>query len=158
MRAFLSLATAIGHPTASEAPAVTDSDRLARSFDALRVRLHYVNRAWTVDKYAALLAFFVRIVPPLMNAERFGVFIVEQERKRVISTAGTGLEDGEIEGSGFYRLRFVRDRVLVIGAHLRLGGAPSGQTLLRDSLFLALIPVLSPTAATSFTTSATAFA
>ena len=61
------------------------------------MRLHYVNRAWTVDNYEALLRFFVHIIPRLLEAERCGVFILEHGTGRVISTAGTGLNERQID-------------------------------------------------------------
>ena len=73
------------------------SAQLNRYFEALRVRLHYVNRAWTVDNYEALLRFFVHISPRLLEAERCGVFILEKDSGRVISTAGTDLHEHEID-------------------------------------------------------------
>jgi len=73
------------------------SGRLTRSLDELRVRLHYVNRAWTVDNYEALLRFYVDIVPRLLAAERCAIFTVDPVTHRILSKAGTGLSDGEIE-------------------------------------------------------------
>ena len=70
---------------------------LERRFEALRVRLHYVNRAWTVDNYEALLRFFVQIIPRLLEAERCSVFILERDSGRVISTVGTGLLERQID-------------------------------------------------------------
>jgi transcriptional regulator with GAF, ATPase, and Fis domain len=61
------------------------------------MRLHYVNRAWTVKNYEALLRFFVHMVPRLMGAERCGVFILDPRTDRVVSKMGTGLDEHEIE-------------------------------------------------------------
>lgn len=54
-------------------------------------------RAWTVDNYEALLRFYVSIMPQLLDAERCGVFVLDSVRQRILSKAGTGLRDGEIE-------------------------------------------------------------
>ncbi len=70
---------------------------LTRAFEAQRMRLHYVNRAWTVKNYEALLRFFVHMVPRLMGAERCGVFILDPRTDRVVSKVGTGLGEHEIE-------------------------------------------------------------
>jgi transcriptional regulator with GAF, ATPase, and Fis domain len=61
------------------------------------MRLHYVNRAWTVKNYEALLRFFVHMVPRLMGAERCGVFILDPKTERVVSKLGTDLGEHEIE-------------------------------------------------------------
>ncbi len=70
---------------------------LTRAFEAQRMRLHYVNRAWTVKNYEALLRFFVHMVPRLMGAERCGVFILDPKTDRVVSKLGTELGEHEIE-------------------------------------------------------------
>ncbi len=70
---------------------------LTRQFEALRMRLHYVNRAWTVDNYEALLRFYVNVVPRLVDAERCAVFILDRDTNRILSKAGTGLDEVQIE-------------------------------------------------------------
>jgi transcriptional regulator with GAF, ATPase, and Fis domain len=70
---------------------------LTRAFEAQRMRLHYVNRAWTVKNYEALLRFFVHMVPRLMEAERCGVFIRDPNSDRVVSKLGTEIGEHEIE-------------------------------------------------------------
>ena len=70
---------------------------LTRAFEAQRMRLHYVNRAWTVKNYEALLRFFVHMVPRLMEAERCGVFIRDPHSDRVVSKLGTEIGEYEIE-------------------------------------------------------------
>jgi len=76
--------------------AMEPPSRLSRSLDALRVRLHYVNRAWTVENYQDLLRFYVHIVPRLVDAERCGIFIRDPANNTVLSKVGTGIEEGEI--------------------------------------------------------------
>jgi len=61
------------------------------------MRLHYVNRAWTVKNYEALLRFFVHMVPRLMEAERCGVFIRDPHSDKVVSKLGTEIGEYEIE-------------------------------------------------------------
>lgn len=70
---------------------------LTRAFEAQRMRLHYVNRAWTVKNYEALLRFFVNMVPRMMDAERCGVFILDPKTDRVVSKLGTDIGEHEIE-------------------------------------------------------------
>jgi transcriptional regulator with GAF, ATPase, and Fis domain len=70
---------------------------LGTSVLALRTRLDTVKRAWTADNYAALLRFYVQIIPRLLEAERCGIFVLDTVRNRLLSKAGTGLHDGEIE-------------------------------------------------------------
>ena len=89
---------------------------LNRSINALRNRLDYVLRAWTVDNYEALLRFYVHIMPQLLDAERCGVFVLDSVRQRILSKAGTGLRAGEIEapleGSVVGRVLSTGERVL----------------------------------------------
>jgi transcriptional regulator with GAF, ATPase, and Fis domain len=73
------------------------SASLKRSLNALRTRLDYVMRAWTVDNYEALMRFYVHVMPQLVEAERCGVFVLDAVRQRILSKAGTGLREGEIE-------------------------------------------------------------
>ncbi|NIR31570.1 MAG: GAF domain-containing protein [Gammaproteobacteria bacterium] len=73
------------------------SDRLSRSLDELRVRLHYVNRAWTVDNYEGLLRFYVNIVPKLLHAERCAIFTMDPVTRQILSKVGTELGEGDIE-------------------------------------------------------------
>ncbi|MCP5152252.1 MAG: sigma 54-interacting transcriptional regulator [Ectothiorhodospiraceae bacterium] len=73
------------------------TNQLERRLDALRLRLHYVNRAWTLDDHEALLRFFVRTTPRLLDAERCAVFVVDRATGRVLSTVGTGLDGRPIE-------------------------------------------------------------
>ena len=73
------------------------SASLNRSLNALRTRLDYVMRAWTVDNYEALMRFYVHVMPQLLEAERCGVFVLDSVRQRILSKAGTGLREGEIE-------------------------------------------------------------
>lgn len=73
------------------------SDRLSRSLDELRVRLHYVNRAWTVDNYESLLRFYVNIVPRLLHVERCAIFTMDPVTRQILSKVGTELEEGQIE-------------------------------------------------------------
>ncbi len=73
------------------------SAQLGRTFDALRLRLKHVNDAWTVDNYEALLGFYVRTVPRILDAERCGLFILDPASGRILSRAGTDLGAGDIE-------------------------------------------------------------
>jgi transcriptional regulator with GAF, ATPase, and Fis domain len=64
---------------------------------SLQARLDAVNRAWTLDNYEALLAFYVDILPKLMNAERCTIFIVEPGTEKIWSKIGTDIREREIE-------------------------------------------------------------
>ena len=72
------------------------SGPLNKSLKALKARIEYVNKAWTVDTYERLLRFYVHIVPRLLDAERCSIFILEPSSRRILSKLGTSLED-EIE-------------------------------------------------------------
>ena len=72
------------------------SGPLNKSLKALKARIEYVNKAWTVDTYERLLRFYVHIVPKLIDAERCSIFILDPSSKRILSKFGTSLDD-EIE-------------------------------------------------------------
>lgn len=76
---------------------LSSDGNLGRSVVALRARLDTVKRAWTTENYESLLRFYVRIIPRLLDAERCGIFVLDSVRQRLLSKAGTGLRDGEIE-------------------------------------------------------------
>ncbi len=73
------------------------SSDLNRTLNKLRLRLNYVNRAWSVDNYEAMLSFYVDTVPKLVEAERCAIFIVDPVAQRLLSKIGTGLGEGDIE-------------------------------------------------------------
>lgn len=62
---------------------------LNQSLKALKARIEYVNKAWTVDTYERLLRFYVRVVPRLLEAERCSIFILDPSSKRILSKLGT---------------------------------------------------------------------
>lgn len=64
---------------------------------SLQARLDAVNRAWTVHNYEALLAFYVDIMPKLMDAERCTIFTVELRTEKIWSAIGTDIREREIE-------------------------------------------------------------
>ncbi len=74
-----------------------NTGQLTRSLRALKGRLDHVNRTWAAGNHQALLGFFVRIIPRLLDAERCAIFIVDPATSRVISKAGTHIREGEIE-------------------------------------------------------------
>ncbi len=90
-------------------------ESISRSLGELQARLDRVNRTWGVDKHEHFLEFFVRIVPPLMAAERCAVFILDSEGTGVLSKVGTGIGESEIaaplEGSIVGRAISTGDRV-----------------------------------------------
>ncbi len=73
------------------------TDHISQTLSALQANLDRVNRTWGVDKHEHFLQFFVRIVPPLLKAERCAVFILDSDGKGVLSKAGTGIGESEIE-------------------------------------------------------------
>ena len=77
--------------------ALQTPDILTRTFESLRLRLHYVNRAWTTDNYESLLRFFVAIVPRLLDCERCSVFVVDPNTGAIVSKMGTYLDEQVIE-------------------------------------------------------------
>ncbi len=76
---------------------MTDATEVQRRLHALNTRLDAVNRAWSVDNYEALLAFFVAIMPKVLEAERCTIFVVEPGSDRIWSKIGTGIRERQIE-------------------------------------------------------------
>ena len=60
--------------------AMQQSASLSCSLNALRTRLDYVMRAWTVDNYEALMRFYVHVMPQLLKEERCGVYVLDSVR------------------------------------------------------------------------------
>lgn len=63
----------------------------------LRQRLKQTASAWTVEDYEALLDFYVRILPKIMNAERCTIYIVEMGTDKIWSMVGTGIRRKQIQ-------------------------------------------------------------
>ena len=70
---------------------------LNQSLKAIKSRLNYASRAWSVDNHERLLRFFVSIVPQLVNAERCTVFTFDPTTGRLLSKIGTFIDEDEID-------------------------------------------------------------
>ena len=75
----------------------TEPVLIRKRLNELKLRLKEVASAWTVDNYEALLNFYVRILPTLMDAERCTVYIIEMGSDRICSMLGTGIEKMQIQ-------------------------------------------------------------
>lgn len=64
--------------------------------DLLKNRLELINRSWTAGHYEALLEFYVKILPSIMDCERCGIFLVEPKTGKIWSRFGTGIRNREI--------------------------------------------------------------
>ena len=97
-------------------PNSTTQERLS----ALRLHLEQVNRRWTVDNHAKLLAFYVRILPRALGVERCTIYMIEPGSERICSLYGTGIDGQEIQVP---REQSVAGRVIA-----------AGQTLLENAM------------------------
>lgn len=97
-------------------PNSTTQERLS----ALRLHLEQVNRRWTVDNHAKLLAFYVRILPRALGVERCTIYMIEPGSERICSLYGTGIDGQEIQVP---REQSVAGRVIA-----------TGQTLLENAM------------------------
>ena len=70
--------------------------RIRNRLNALKMRLNQVASAWTVDDYEALLAFYTRLLPKLMDAERCTIYIIEMGTEDICSIFGTGIDTAQI--------------------------------------------------------------
>lgn len=63
----------------------------------LQHRLAHVSSSWSVDEYNSLIAFYIRLLPKLMQVERCTIFLKEPDTDSLVSMHGTGLESNVIE-------------------------------------------------------------
>ncbi len=63
----------------------------------LEGRLQHLRRMWTVDSYEALVNFYLKVLPTLLNAERCGIFLVIPGTDKIRAEFGTGLEGQVLE-------------------------------------------------------------
>ena len=63
----------------------------------LKQRFKQVAEAWTVDDYEAFLAFYVRLLPDLLQAERCTIYIIALGTRQICSMFGTGIEKMQIQ-------------------------------------------------------------
>ena len=69
----------------------------SRRLAQLTSRQERLHAAVTAAHHEALVRFFVRILPPLLGAERCSIFVVEPGTERIWVRFGTGLEGVEFE-------------------------------------------------------------
>ena len=91
---------------------------------ALRQHLEQVNRRWTVNNYARLLAFYVRILPRALAVARCTIFMIEPGGERICSLYGTGIEGQAIQAP---REQSVAGRVIA-GGHTLIENAMDERT------------------------------
>lgn len=63
----------------------------------LKLRLERVAKSWTIDNYEALLRFYVKILPPVIGAERCTIYYIEMGTEKICSMFGTGIGEKQIE-------------------------------------------------------------
>ncbi|MBI1732505.1 MAG: GAF domain-containing protein [Gammaproteobacteria bacterium] len=67
-----------------------------KTLDDLEHRRHYLDADWDRAKNKALLEFYVKIMPKVLDAERCSIFIHDPASKEIWLKAGTGLGEKEI--------------------------------------------------------------
>lgn len=65
---------------------------LVKKLSSLQHRLAHVSNSWSVADYNSMIAFYIRVLPNLMQVERCTIFLRESERESLLSMYGTGLE------------------------------------------------------------------
>lgn len=75
----------------------TDSGDIRHRLALLAEQLDRVNSNWSRENYHRLIDFYVQIVPAWMGAERCSVFVREPGSRQVWVSAGTGIDEREIE-------------------------------------------------------------
>lgn len=69
----------------------------ATNLSLIRQHLSQVTGSWSVDDYNALLTFYIRVLPKLMQVERCTIFLKESTTESLVSMYGTELEKNVIE-------------------------------------------------------------
>lgn len=70
--------------------------KLDKRIDALNDKRAYLNADWDPSGNKALLEFYVKIMPKVLNAERCSIFIRDPATREIWLKAGTGLAEREI--------------------------------------------------------------
>jgi len=68
-----------------------------KKLSLIRQHLSQVTGSWSVDDYNALLTFYIRVLPKLMQVERCTIFLKESSTGSLVSMYGTELEKNGIE-------------------------------------------------------------
>lgn len=71
-------------------------NKLNRQISALDDKRAYLNADWDPSGNKALLEFYVKIMPKVLNAERCSIFIHDPTTREIWLKAGTGLAEKEI--------------------------------------------------------------
>ena len=72
-------------------------ESIDKQLTELRARQKKVEEAWRKTGNKGLLAFFVEIIPRLVDTERCSIFVLDPTQDSVWVQCGTGLEEREIE-------------------------------------------------------------
>ena len=72
-------------------------ESIDKQLQELRARQKKVEDAWSKTGNKGLLAFFVEIIPRLVDTERCSIFVLDPTHDSVWVQCGTGLEEREIE-------------------------------------------------------------
>ena len=72
-------------------------ENIDKQLEDLRTRYQQVNEAWSKTGDKGLLAFFIEIIPRLLDAERCSIFIHDPTNESVWVKCGTSVEERQIE-------------------------------------------------------------
>ena len=72
-------------------------ENIEKQLEELRARQKKVDEAWSKTGNKGLLAFFVEIIPRLVDCERCSIFVHDPTNESVWVQCGTGVEEREIE-------------------------------------------------------------
>lgn len=93
-----------------------------QKLDDLQEKRGYLDADWDPAKNKALLEFYVKIMPKVLNAERCSIFIYDPASREIWLKAGTGLGEKEIR-VGMGNASIVSE-VVATGEHRIVTGLP----------------------------------
>jgi len=77
-------------------------NKIKTQIDCIKAERSYIDAEWDAEKDKALLSFYVKIMPKLLDAERCSIFIYDPESKVIWLKAGTQIKERDIEVTGEY--------------------------------------------------------
>lgn len=74
-----------------------DKELLAQKLKELKEKQKLVEQTWQKTGNRGLIAFFIEIIPKLLDAQRASIFILDPEAEKAWLQSGTGMSEREIE-------------------------------------------------------------
>lgn len=77
-------------------------NKIKAQIDNIKAERSYIDAEWDAEKDKALLSFYVKIMPKMLDAERCSIFIYDPESKTIWLKGGTEVKERDIEVTGEY--------------------------------------------------------